>query len=154
MQTGYPFHYQTLCELAEERQFSMPSTQAVGQLLRTLVASKPAGRFLELGTGMGLSLAWMIDGMDASAQLLSLDNDPELIELVSGIIKDKRVRIETHDGDQWLQEYSGPSFDLIFADTWPGKYRFLDEALALLKVGGLYVIDDMTEQENWPEGHA
>ncbi len=45
------------------------------------------------------------------------------------------------------------SFDLIFADTWAGKYTHLDEALALLKPGGLYVIDDMLAQPTWPEDH-
>ena len=43
---------------------------------------------------------------------------------------------------------------MIFADAWPGKYSDLDETLALLKVGGMYVIDDMDPQPNWPEGHA
>jgi hypothetical protein len=36
----------------------------------------------------------------------------------------------------------------------PGKYTHLDDALALLKLGGLYVIDDMLPQPAWPEGHA
>ncbi len=40
------------------------------------------------------------------------------------------------------------------SDAWPGKYSQLDEALAMLKPGGLYVIDDMLPQPNWPEGHA
>ena len=44
--------------------------------------------------------------------------------------------------------------DLIFADAWPGKYNTLDETLALLKVGGIYIVDDMLQQANWPEGHA
>jgi predicted O-methyltransferase YrrM len=35
-----------------------------------------------------------------------------------------------------------------------GKYELLDETLALLRHGGLYVIDDMLPQTNWPEGHA
>ena len=43
---------------------------------------------------------------------------------------------------------------MIFADAWPGKYNTLEETLALLKVGGFYVIDDMLAQANWPEGHA
>ena len=30
----------------------------------------------------------------------------------------------------------------------------LDEALELLRPGGLYVIDDILPQENWPQGHA
>jgi len=45
------------------------------------------------------------------------------------------------------------SFDLIFADTWPGKFDHLEDALALLKSGGFYVIDDMLPQPNWPDGH-
>jgi hypothetical protein len=34
-----------------------------------------------------------------------------------------------------------------------GKYG-LDDALAVVKPGGFYVIDDMLPQPNWPEGHA
>ena len=30
----------------------------------------------------------------------------------------------------------------------------LDEALELLNPTGMYVIDDMLPQPNWPEGHA
>ena len=36
----------------------------------------------------------------------------------------------------------------------PGKYTQLDDALALLKLGGLYVIDDLLPQPTWPEGHS
>ena len=58
------------------------------------------------------------------------------------------------DGDEFLQTLRGQHFDFIFADTWSGKYRFLEEALALVRPSGLYVIDDMLPQPNWPEGHA
>jgi hypothetical protein len=30
----------------------------------------------------------------------------------------------------------------------------LEETLALLRPGGVYVIDDLLPQPNWPEGHA
>jgi predicted O-methyltransferase YrrM len=53
-----------------------------------------------------------------------------------------------------VHSLQGQRFDLIFADTWAGKYRLLSETLALLNPGGLYVIDDMLPQPNWPEGHA
>jgi predicted O-methyltransferase YrrM len=43
---------------------------------------------------------------------------------------------------------------LIFADTWAGKFTHLNEAIALLKPGGLYVIDDMLPQPSWPDEHA
>ena len=45
-------------------------------------------------------------------------------------------------------------FDFIYADTWPGKFTHLDQALCLLRIGGIYVIDDLLPQTNWPEGHA
>ena len=45
------------------------------------MCSKPGGNFLELGTGIGLSLSWMIEGMDDLSRLISVDNDPQLIEI-------------------------------------------------------------------------
>ncbi len=44
-------------------------------------------------------------------------------------------------------------FDLIFADTWAGKYTHLEEALQVLNSGGLYIIDGRLPQPNWAEGH-
>jgi predicted O-methyltransferase YrrM len=41
----------------------------------------------------------------------------------------------------------------VFADTWAGKYTHRDEALRLVGTGGLYVVDDMLPQPNWPEDH-
>ncbi len=138
-----------------ELEFSMSSDLLVGSLLRTLTATKPGGRFLELGTGLGLSLAWMVDGMDDSSTVLSLDNDAVLTDFVRQVFSgDTRVTVLETDGESWIEAYHGPGFDLIFADTWPGKYNHLDETLTLLNPGGLYVIDDMNPQPNWPEGHA
>ena len=57
------------------------------------------------------------------------------------------------DGAEFLRQASR-SFDLIYADAWPGKFSHLDEALALLRPGGIYVIDDLLPQPNWPEDHA
>jgi len=139
----------------QEIGFTMPSDLYVGTLLKTLVASKPYGNFLELGTGIGLSLSWMIDGMDDCGNVISIDNDPSLTEFVSTLFKhDSRVNILCQDGSEWISNYSGDKFDLIFADAWPGKYSELDETLALVNLGGIYVIDNMDEQPNWPEGHA
>lgn len=30
----------------------------------------------------------------------------------------------------------------------------LEETLEMLNIGGLYIVDDMLPQGNWPEGHA
>ncbi len=139
----------------DELDFTMPSDLLVGTLLRTLAAAKPGGRLLELGTGLGLSLAWMVDGMNDAATVLTLDNNPILADTVRQVFSaDQRVTVLASDGESWIEGYRGPGFDLIFADTWPGKYNHLDAVLALLKPGGIYVVDDMSPQPNWPEGHA
>lgn len=152
--THSPKMYQRLSKKSKEIGFTMPSDLHIGALLKTLVASRRNGRFLELGTGMGLSLSWMVDGMDANSQLTSLDNDPELVEIVKPYFEnDTRVHILCTDGAEWLENYSGEKFDLVFADAWPGKYSHLDHVLDIVKSGGFYVIDDMKEQPNWPEGH-
>ncbi len=135
--------------------FTMPSDLYIGSLLKTLIASKVGGNFLELGTGIGLSLSWMIDGMDKNASLTSIDNDPDLIQIGKDFFGgDERVELVLEDGGKWIENYKGPQFDLIFADAWPGKYSHLDEVFSLLKIGGIYIIDDMSEQPNWPDGHA
>ena len=134
--------------------FGMASDLATGSLLRTLAAAKPAGRFLELGTGTGLATAWLLDGMDRASQLISLETDAAVLAIAREILgADERVTFVQADGGEWLQQAAPAQFDLIFADAWPGKYSHLDEALRALKRGGLYVIDDMLPQPNWPAGH-
>ena len=149
-----PTIHSELARKSKEIGFTMPSDVYIGTLLKTLVSSKPNGRFLELGTGIGLSSSWMIDGMNEASQLISVDNDPELISIAIAYLgQDKRIDLQLADGSKWIENYKGAQFDLIFADAWPGKYSEIDEILALINVGGFYIIDDMSVQPNWPEGH-
>jgi len=152
--TDFPKVYSALEKLTKEIHFSMPSDPYIGTLLKTLITSKPNANILELGTGIGLSLSWMITGMDDSSKLTTLDNDPKLIKSIQEYFKnEERVTIINTDGATWIKNYTGQKFDLIFADTWPGKFYELEETLALVKPNGFYVIDDMITQSNWPVGH-
>ena len=135
--------------------FTMASEPLTCSLLRTLAASKPAAKFLELGSGTGLSTAWLLDGMDSESHLTTVDNDDSLLSILKrNLGADPRLNVVCADGDDFLRSLRGEHFDFIFADTWAGKYRLLHEALELLNPAGLYVIDDMLPQPNWPEGHA
>lgn len=135
--------------------FTMVSEPLAGSLLRTLVASKPSARVLELGSGTGLSTAWLLDGMNSSSHLTTVDNDEALLSILKRHLgTDSRLSVVCADGDEFIHSLHGQHFDFIFADTWSGKYRLLEETLDLLAPSGLYVIDDMLPQPNWPEGHA
>jgi predicted O-methyltransferase YrrM len=143
-----------LIRTATERAgFTMACDDRAGALLAALAASKPGGRFLELGTGTGVGTAWLLSGMNATARLLSIDNDPAIQEIARRHLDDPRVAFIADDGGRYLEE-STDSFDLIYADAWPGKFTHRDRALALLAVGGIYYIDDLLPQANWPDGHG
>lgn len=150
-----PKLYRNIQSKAKEIGFTMPSDLYIGSFLKTLISSRINGNILEIGTGAGLSLAWMVDGLSEYSQLTSIDNDPSLIDIAKGFFGDNpKLSILCEDGGKWIENYNGPPFDLIFADAWPGKYSHLDETLAMIKPGGFYVIDDMNPQKNWPLGHA
>jgi predicted O-methyltransferase YrrM len=134
--------------------FTMASEPKTGALLATLAATKPGGRLLELGTGTGLGTAWLLSGMDASARLDTVDTDARVVEVARRALGgDARATFHVEDGAAFIERASVGAFDLIYADAWPGKFTHLTEALALLRPGGLYFIDDLLPQANWPDGH-
>jgi predicted O-methyltransferase YrrM len=150
---GAPAAWIAIQARTTELGFDMPSEADTGALLRLLAASKPGGRLLELGTGTGMATAWLLAGLDARASLVSVDVDPVVQDVARAHLEDDRLRFVLADGLDYVLAQPPGSFDLIFADAWPGKYEALDTTLALLKRGGLYIVDDMLPQPNWPEGH-
>jgi predicted O-methyltransferase YrrM len=133
----------------------MTSEPKVGALLAVLAASKPGGRFLELGTGTGHGTAWLLSGMDAASTLDTVDTDPQAVAVARRhLAADRRVTFHVIDGSEFVRGFASDPFDLIYADAWPGKFTDLDETLSLLRAGGGYVIDDLLPQPNWPDGHA
>jgi predicted O-methyltransferase YrrM len=139
----------------EQLGFSMASEPLTGALLRTLAASKPGGRLLELGTGTGMGTSWLLAGMDAAARLETVDNDPAVMEIAQRHLgRDPRVTFHRRDGAAFLADQAPAQFDLVYADTWAGKFTDRDRALALVRPGGFYFVDDLLPVATWPEGHA
>ena len=137
--------------------FTMGSDHLTGSLLRTLAATKPGGQLLELGTGTGFSAAWMLDGMDARATLVSVDVNEQVTAIPLRYLgHDPRITFTTIDGQAFIDSMlaQGTRFDLIFADMSPGKFHHVDETLQLLKPGGLYIIDDLLLLTSWEEAHV
>jgi predicted O-methyltransferase YrrM len=148
-----PEGFHQIWEATLAMKFDMASDQLTGSLLKTLVASKPGGNFLELGTGTGLATVWMISGMDNRSSLLSIENKELYLDVARKNISDNRVELLLADAGAWISSYSGKKFDLVFADAMPGKYELFEETIGLLNSHGYYLVDDMLPQPNWPEGH-
>ncbi|WP_161889266.1 O-methyltransferase [Pontibacter russatus] len=150
----FPKAYINIDKATKMSGFTMASDVLTCSLLRTLAGSKPSGKFLELGTGTGLSTAWILDGMDNNSTLISIDSEPKFLEIARRFLgNDERLHPIETDGGEWVENNKHQKFDYVFADTWHGKYLLLDEILSMLNKGGLYIIDDMLPQPNWPEGH-
>ena len=152
--TNLPPQFNEIKKVSEALGFTLTCDMYTGSILRTLATSKPNANILELGTGTGLSLAWIVDGMDENSKVLSIDNDPKLVDIAkSHFQNDNRVNIECCDGKDWLESYDGEKFDLVFADAYPGKIFDKEKVHDLIKVGGLYVIDDLTIKPGWSVEH-
>lgn len=144
----------SIAQRAAQIGFDASSEPRTGALLQVLAASKPGGKLLELGTGVGVATSWLLAGMDSKATLDTLESDATASAIAaSSLGHDPRVRFHVGGAEAWLYDYVGPRFDLVFADAWPGKFVAREAALGLLAHGGLYVIDDLAPQPNCEVGH-
>ena len=140
-----------ILEAAHAIGFSHSSYPGLGQLLRFLVSTKPGGRFLEIGTGTGAGTCWLRSGMDAHSRLITVENDEAHAAVARKYLShDPRIEFVTAEGGSYLRQQQPGSFDLIFADAVPGKCHSVPETLQLLKPGGIYAVDDMLPQQDWP----
>lgn len=127
----------------------------VGALLRAMAATKPGGRLLEIGTGTGVGTCWLLGGMDQQARLITVETNPKVEAVArSHLGADPRLTILLEDAAAIICREPQSSFDLIFADGAVGKYSLLDETLALLRPGGIYICDDIKPHPMWPPEHA
>ena len=130
-------------EAAQELGFTQSSDDLTGGFLATLAASKPGGRFLELGTGVGAGSAWLLRGMDKASSLITVEQNPEQVDVARKYLgHDPRISFWVGDGLEYLR-HTSTLFDFIFADTKPGKINHPELALDLVVPGGFYVVDDM-----------
>jgi len=140
--------------IADKAKWGLSSDPKTGALLRTLAASKPGGRILEIGAGVGVGAGWLLAGMDSAARLTTLELFPGLARACASVLAaDERAEVVRTDAVEWLTAYSGPPFDLVFVDTTVAKFERRDLVFAHLAHGGLFVADDLLPQEKWTEAH-
>lgn len=131
-------------ERAHRLGFELSCEPAVGALLASLAAAVPrGGRVLELGTGTGYGLGWIVHGLDGrdDAEVVTVDIDPGLQDEVCRWGWPAWVRFEVGDGAELVGRLG--RFDLVFADAPGGKITGLRHTVAALAAGGVLVVDDM-----------
>lgn len=125
----------------------------VGALLRALTAARPGGLIGEVGTGAGVGAAWIASGLAAGARLVTVEIEPALAQAAAEVLAD-HGNVEVVSGD-WLQVMPARApFDLVFFDGG-GREALAREnwplLAALLKPGGIMILDDLTPEELWPD---
>lgn len=131
--------------------FALSCETTVGRLLAVLAAATPpAGRILELGTGVGMGLAWLVHGLGSrtDVQLVSVERDPALVGAVLESSWPSYLELRTGDAETLLPTLG--QFALIFADAEGGKWSGLDLTLHALNPGAILLVDDM-QVERYPD---
>lgn len=143
-QMDLPASVKAAYERAEGMGFELSSEPEVGWLLAALSAAvPPGGRVLELGTGAGVGLAWVLHGLGdrSDVEIVTVESDPDLAGQVQLLGWPDWVRIEVGDGAELVGTLG--EFDLVFPDAPGGKIFKLRKTITALRPGGVVVVDDM-----------
>jgi predicted O-methyltransferase YrrM len=129
---------------AKDLRFTTSCQDEVGRLLSVLAAAvRSSGRILEIGTGAGVGLAWIVTGLRGrrDVEVISIEGDRRMAASASECEWPESVSLLTGDACEQLPELG--TFDLVFADAAPVKYGDLGAMLGLLRPGGVLVVDDL-----------
>lgn len=141
-------------QFAAELDFAQSCDPDVGRLLSVLAAAVPInGRILKIGTGAGVGLAWILEGVGARSdvEIVTIDNDAELSARVAAQQRPSTVQFQAGDALTVVPRLG--QFDFVFADAVAGKWFGLDVSLAATVRGGIFLVDDMTPLEWASEEH-
>ena len=109
--------------------FQLASERKTGSLLRALAASKPRGRFLELGTGTGVGTAWLLAGMDRHSRLVSVETDPEVQRVAKrNLSHDTRVTFHLGDGPPFRRYLIADAETSVGRSALHKTYRSIQQA--------------------------
>ncbi|MET8754133.1 class I SAM-dependent methyltransferase [Streptomyces sp. NPDC004667] len=134
--------------------FARSCCPEVGALMSVLSAAVPTGgRILELGTGVGVGLAWIVHGLRSrtDVEVVSVEIDPRNSAVAAGAGWPDRVTLVVGDAKEVVPSLG--EFDLIFLDVPGGlKASLFDDAITALRPGGQLLMDDMNPY--WGKGRT
>lgn len=130
-----------------------PISTGAGAVLRFLAAAIDARAVVEVGTGTGVSGLWLLDGMRPDGVLTTVDNEIEhqrsAKQVFAGAgIPHSRTRVIGGSARDVLPRLTDGAYDLVFIDSDPADYvELLDEAIRLLRPGGVLAFDDALHKD-------
>lgn len=137
-----------------------PVGPAGGAALRFLAAVVGARHVVEIGTGTGVSGTYLLRGMQPGGVLTSVDAESEHQRLARQTFTEAgfptaRARLIAGRALEVLPRLSDGGYDLVFCDATKTEYAdYLEEALRLLRPGGVVAFDNALWQDRVPDPTA
>ena len=139
---------------------AVPIGAGGGAALRFLAASLNARAVVEIGTGAGVSGLWLLRGMAPDGVLTSIDIEAEHQRVARETFSEagipaNRTRLITGRALDVLPRLTDGAYDLVFGDAAKGEYGdYLNEALRLLRPGGVVAFDNALWHDRVPDPSA
>ena len=129
---------------------------AEGGFLHLLARAVNARRVLELGTAIGYSTSWLAMAVGKGGHVIAVEGDARTADTarknLASLGLGDRVEIRVGRAEALIQKVDG-EFDLIFNDIDKVGYpAVLEDAIRLLRVGGLLVTDNVLWQGDVARG--
>jgi predicted O-methyltransferase YrrM len=118
-----------------------------GATLRLLARASNAKSVVEIGTGAGVSLLWLLEGLSEDGVVTSVDSEAEhqviaREALAAAGVNQSRARLINGKTDEVLGRLTEGAYDLVFiADKVRNLETHISTARTLLRTGGMIVID-------------
>ena len=125
-----------------------PVSPGVSATLTVLAAATRARTVVEVGTGTGVSTVSLLRGMPEDGVVTSIDVDGEHQRAAREAVADdgirtNRARMIPGRALEVLPRLTDAAYDLVLLDGDEREYSaYLEQALRLLRPGGLLVVDD------------
>lgn len=120
-------------------------TPAMGAQLAVMAAASAATRIIEIGTGIGVSGLWMLQGMP-DATLTTIESEPEHLAqarttFAEAGVSTTRVRLIAGRALEVLPRMNERSYDLVFVDADAAHViDYVEHGLRLVRSGGTVVV--------------
>lgn len=123
-------------------------SRSCGRLLSVLVHCMQANRVLEIGTAYGYSTLWMALALPPAGKIWTIDPDSSRTAIAADYFRRAgvadRVEIVNQPALEVLPVFPQRNLDIVFIDALKPEYEsYLNEALPLLKLSGLVVVDNL-----------